>query len=214
MLAQIVAEELILQDHKARAIWALVGRLDLSRFELPLKSRQAAWADRHGIRIFWVSLWIYAYSERISSARELSGWMEWEPGLQWLGGLKTVSCHTLVGLPCEPKRGPGRTVRPVVRGIESQRCVEFERVMHDGTKIRAQAGADTFRREKSLKEHLERARQAVKEMGDPRAEETAAKRAARQRGVRERESRIFEAWQEMKPSRRRNGRRRKNRKCG
>ena len=28
MLAQIVAEELIPQDHKARAIWALVGRLD------------------------------------------------------------------------------------------------------------------------------------------------------------------------------------------
>ena len=95
MLAQIVAEELIPQDHKARAIWALVGRLDLSRFELPLKTRQGcvgrpAW-DPHLL----VSLWIYAYSERISSARELERLMEWEPGLQWLGGLKTVSCHTL-----------------------------------------------------------------------------------------------------------------------
>jgi transposase len=197
MLAQIVAEELIPQDHKARAIWALVGRLDLSRFELPLKSRQGcvgrpAW-DPHLL----VSLWIYAYSERISSARELERLMEWEPGLQWLGGLKTVSCHTLSDFRVNQREALDELFAQLLGVLESQGVLSLERVMHDGTKIRAQAGADTFRREKSLKEHLERARQAVKEMGDPRAEETAAKRAARQRGVRERESRIFEAWQEM-----------------
>lgn len=197
MLAQIVAEELIPQDHKARAIWALVGHLDLSRFELPLKSRQGcvgrpAW-DPHLL----VSLWIYAYSERISSARELERLMEWEPGLQWLGGLKTVSCHTLSDFRVDQREALDELFAQLLGVLESQGVLSLERVMHDGTKIRAQAGADTFRREKSLKEHLERARQAVKEMGDPRAEETPAKRAARQRGVRERENRIFEAWQEM-----------------
>jgi hypothetical protein len=56
---------------------------------------------------------------------------------------------------------------------------------------------DTFRREKSLKEHLERARQAVKAMGDPQADESPAQQAAKERGAREREKRLEEAWEEM-----------------
>ena len=42
MLVQIWLEELIGADHKARAIWELTGRLDLSRFEEPLKTRVGA----------------------------------------------------------------------------------------------------------------------------------------------------------------------------
>jgi hypothetical protein len=50
--------------------------LDLSKFEEPLKSRQggagrAAWDPR-----LLESLWVYAYSEGISSAREIERLME------------------------------------------------------------------------------------------------------------------------------------------
>ena len=44
----------------------------------------------------------------------------------------------------------------------------LERVMHDGTKIKACASSDTFRREGRVRAHLEAARQQVAEMGDPR----------------------------------------------
>ena len=30
-----------------------------------------------------ISVWVYAYSEGISSAREIEAMMQWEPGLQW-----------------------------------------------------------------------------------------------------------------------------------
>lgn len=40
MYALIWVDELIGPDHPARAIWELTGRLDLSRFAEPLKSRQ------------------------------------------------------------------------------------------------------------------------------------------------------------------------------
>jgi hypothetical protein len=43
--------------------------------------------------------------------------------------------------------------------------------MHDGTKIKACAGVDSFRREERLKEHLEAARKQVEAMGDPREED-------------------------------------------
>ncbi len=50
--------------------------MDLSKFEEPLKSRQggagrAAWDPR-----LLESLWVYAYSEGISSAREIERLME------------------------------------------------------------------------------------------------------------------------------------------
>src|SRR5258708_40281544 len=40
ILAQIWVEELIAYDHKARAIWELVERMDLSRFTEPLRTTQ------------------------------------------------------------------------------------------------------------------------------------------------------------------------------
>jgi hypothetical protein len=45
----IDVEELIPADHKARAIWELVGRLDLSRFTAPLRSTQGDAGRQPGI---------------------------------------------------------------------------------------------------------------------------------------------------------------------
>src|SRR6266568_3715691 len=197
MLAHISVEELIPQDHKARSIWKLVGEMDLSPFEKQLKTREGSEGRPAWDPQLLVSLWIYAYSEAISSAREVERLMEWEPGLQWLGGLETVSHDVLSDFRVEQREALEEMFAQLLGVLESQGVLNLERVMHDGTKIRAQAGVDTFRREKSLKEHLERARAAVKAMGDPRAEETPAQRAAKQRGALEREKRLEEAWREM-----------------
>src|SRR2546430_16601001 len=63
-------ERLIGEDHRARAIWALVGRLDLQRFYEDIESS----AEQGGRPAFdpqlLISLWVYAYSEGIGSARE------------------------------------------------------------------------------------------------------------------------------------------------
>ncbi len=70
--------------------------------------------------------------------------------------------------------------------------------MHDGTKVRASAGADTFRREQRLRAHLELARKQVEEMGDPCSEELSKRvNAARKRAVREREQRLQKALEEL-----------------
>ena len=58
--------------------------------------------------------------------------------------------------------------------LSAEGLVSLERVMHDGTKIKACAGSDSFRREERLQEHLEAARKQVEAMGDPREESRAA----------------------------------------
>jgi transposase len=198
MLAQIWVDELIGADHKARAIWELAGRLNLSRFEEPLKTRQgaagrAAWDPR-----LLVGVWVYAYSEGISSAREIERLMEWEPGLQWLSGLDQVNHHTLSDFRVEHRDALDELFVQMLSLLQSEGLMSLERVMHDGTKIRAQAGADTFRREKTLREHLEEARQVVTSMGDPRAEtaERDRRQAARERAARERKERLDQALKE------------------
>ena len=55
-------ERLIDEDHPARAIWTLVGRMDLSRFYQGIESS----AEEGGRPAFdpqlLISLWVYAYS--------------------------------------------------------------------------------------------------------------------------------------------------------
>ena len=198
-MAVIYVEELIPAGHKARAIWELVGRMDLSRFAEPLRTAvgcagRPAWDPR-----LLVSLWVYAYSEGISSAREMERLMEWEPAMQWLGGLATVNHHTLSDFRVEHKGALDELFAQLLALLERVGLVNLQQVMHDGAKIRAQAGADSFRREKTLRERLEQARELVAQMGDPRAEAPAKDRqqAARERAARERAECLAAAWEEL-----------------
>ena len=195
MLAVIYVEELIPADHKARAIWELTGRMDLSGFTEPLRTAQGqsgrpAWDPR-----LLVSLWVYAYSEGIGSAREIERVMEWEPGMQWLAGLDAVNHHTLSDFRVEHREALDELFAQLLALLETEGLVDLEQVMHDGTKIRAQAGADSFRREKTIRERLTQARQAVAQMGDPKEPGPVNDRtkAARERAARERVERLEEA---------------------
>ena len=70
--------------------------------------------------------------------------------------------------------------------------------MQDGTKIKAQASTRSFQREGTIRGHLQRARQGVAEMGDPRNEETRPKaKQAQVRARREQQERLECALEEL-----------------
>lgn len=201
-LLNVDVEALIGPDHKARAIWELVGRMELRRFTAGLKTREGQAGREAWDPQLLVSLWVYAYSEGISSAREIEREMEWEAGFQWLGGLEAVNHHTLSDFRVEHGEALEDLFVQLLGLLEHEGCLSLERVMHDGTKIRAQAGADTFRRQGSVKEHLERARAVVRQMGDPRGdggaeEQRSRKQAAQERAARERQRRVERAYEEL-----------------
>jgi hypothetical protein len=142
-------------------------------------------------------LWIYAYSRGISSAREIARRCTYEPAFQWLCGLGEINHHTLSDFRVDHDASLRELFVQVLGVLSAGGLVSLERVMHDGTKIKACAGSDSFRREERLKEHLEAARKQVEAMGDPRQEEAAGKRAARQRALRERQQRLEQALAEL-----------------
>jgi transposase len=191
-------ERLIEPDHPARAIWDLVGRLKLEGFYAPIEAVEGGAGRTPWDPRLLISLWIYAYSRGISSAREIARRCKYEPAFQWLCGLGEINHHTLSDFRVDHDKSLRELFVQVLGVLSSEGLVSLERVMHDGTKIKACAGSDSFRREDRLKEHLEKARKQVEAMGDPREEEPARKRAARERALRERQERLEQALSELK----------------
>ncbi len=97
-------EHLIGEDHPARAIWALVGRLNLSAFYQAIESS----VEEGGRPAFdpqlLISLWVYAYTQWIGSAREVARRCEYDPAFQWLTGLAEVNYHTLADFRVEKQQ--------------------------------------------------------------------------------------------------------------
>jgi transposase len=192
-------EKLVGPDHLGRAIWELVGRLDLSRYTGTVKAVEGvAGRDAYDPRLL-ISLWIYAYSQKIGSAREVARRCEYEPAFQWLTGMEVVNYHTLADFRVEHEKALDQLFAQLLGVLSSEGLVSLENVVLDGTKVKASASGNSFHREKSLRAHLAAARQRVKEMGDARQEASSPRVAARQRAVaKEKVERLERALEEIK----------------
>jgi transposase len=84
-----------------------------------------------------ISLWVYGLSRGISSARELSEWCDWEPGLQWLCGLESVNYHSLSTFRAAHGEALKKLFIEVLGVLSAEGLVSLERVTVDGTRIRA-----------------------------------------------------------------------------
>jgi transposase len=191
-------EKLIGEDHPARAIWKLVGCLDLSPFYRAIESS----AEEGGRPAFdpqlLVSLWVYAYSQGIGSAREVARRCEFDPAFQWLTGLDEVNYHTLADFRVEKQKELDVLFTQVLAALSKEGLITLQQVMQDGTKIKALASTRSFQREGTIQRHLERARQRVAEMGDPRNEEVSPKaKQAQARARREQQERLGSALEEL-----------------
>ncbi|HEY6266335.1 MAG TPA: transposase [Candidatus Acidoferrum sp.] len=168
-------EKLIGEDHPARAIGALVGRLNLTPFYQAIESS----AEEGGRPAFdpqlLISLWVYAYSQGIGSAREVARRCEYDPAFQWLTGLAEVNYHTLADFRVEKQKELDELFTQVLAALSKEGLITLEQVLQDGTKIKALASSRSYRQEETIREHPERARLSVAEMGDPRNEESSPK---------------------------------------
>jgi transposase len=180
----IDVERLLSEDHPARAIWALVGCLDLSGLYRTIESN----AEEGGRPAFdpqlLISLWVYAYSQGLGSAREVARRCEYDPAFQWLTGLEEVNYHTLADFRVEKQKELDELFTQVLAALSKERLITLEQVMQDGTKIKALASTGSYHHEGTIREHLERARQRVAEMGDPRRKQSENQKSAGARTAR------------------------------
>jgi transposase len=191
-------ERLIGEEHPARAIWEFLGKLDLSGYSAEIRAVEGqagrpAWDPR-----LLVSLWVYGYSEGVGSGRAIEEMCEWEPAYQWLTRGRVVNAHTLTDFRVKHEKALKELFVQILGLLSADGLITLERMMQDGTKIRAQASADSFRRKERVEQALRQAAQqvaAVEEMGEEETSRRAAK--ARQRAQRERKERLEKALEEF-----------------
>jgi hypothetical protein len=109
-----------------------------------------------------------------------------------------INHHTLSDFRVAHREALDELFAQVLGVLSAEGLITMQRVMHDGTKVKANAGVDTRRREEKIRAHLELARQQIKELGDPQAEEVSRRVAkARERAVHERAERLEHALEEL-----------------
>ncbi len=81
-----------------------MGRLDLSQFYDSIESSTEEGGRPAFDPQLLISLWVYAYSQGIGSAREVARRCEYDPAFQWLTGLEEVNYHTLADFRVEKQK--------------------------------------------------------------------------------------------------------------
>ena len=197
----VEVERLVEPDHAVRAIWELIGQRDLAGYYAPIKAVEGV-AGREAIAPqLLISLWVWALSEGVSSAREIERRCHYHPVYQWLTGLEVINNHTLSDFRTQHQEALRQLFVEVLGVLDQAGLVSLGRVMHDGTKVRANAADNSFRRPATLQQHLEVARQHVEQMereAGQSEEVTPRQQAARQRAAREKQQRLEQALEELK----------------
>lgn len=191
-------ERLIGAEHPARAVWEFIGRLDLSPYQedaraVEGKAGRPGWEPR-----LVVSVWVYGYSQGIGSARAIEELCQWEPAYQWLTGSRVINAHTLSDFRVKHDTALNGLFVQTLGLLSVDGLITLERVMQDGTKIRAKAAADSFRRRERVEQALKEAKAqvaAVEAMSEEEGSRRMAK--ARQRAARERQERLEQALKEF-----------------
>jgi len=198
ILHPVDIENLVPEDHEVRAVWELVGSLDLSPYYDDIDALEGAAGAPAFDPHLLISLWVYAYGKGVSSAREIARLSEYDPAYQWLTGMRPVNYHTLADFRSAHGDALRRLFIEVLAMLSKEGLITMERVMHDGTRIKAHAGRDTFRKKEAILEHLARAEDHVRAMEEASEEDMAPRiKSARERATRERKERLSHALDEL-----------------
>src|SRR2546428_9314734 len=101
----------------------------------------------------------------------------WEAGYQWLTGGRVVNAHTLTDFRVKHEKALQGLFVQVLGLLSADGLITLQRVMQDGTKIRANAAADSFRRKERVEQALQQAAEHVEAVGAISEEETSRRMA-------------------------------------
>ena len=198
-LRPVDLDGLIPAGHRARAVWHFVERLDLRAFYAPIKARGSQAGRPHSDPKVLLALWVYALRNGVGQARELERLCHEHDAYRWRRGGMAVNYHTLSDFRWQHPAAVDELVTSVLAVLLHQGVVSLRRVAQDGTRVRASAGSNSFRRQRRLEEWLEaaRAQLAALQTAPVDGGRAARRQAAQERAARERAGRVERALAEL-----------------
>ena len=190
-------DAVLAEDHPARAIWGMLEKLDLSAFYGAIK----ATLDRPGRPTtdpqVLLALWLLGTVEGVGSARKLTRLCGEHDAYRWLCGGVPINYHMVSDFRVVHQEALDELLTQIVASLTVAGAVTLERVAQDGMRVRASAGASSFRRQETLEAHLENARAQVERLAQEREHPDPGvnqrERAARERAAREQVGRVEQA---------------------
>lgn len=185
------------QNHPARAIWGLLEGLDLSAFYRSIKAVLDGPGRSTTDPEVLLAVWLLATVEGVGSARRLAHLCEESDAYRWLCGGVPINYHMLSDFRVAHQAALDDLLTQIVASLMAAGAVTLERVAQDGMRVRASAGAASFRRRERLEACLETARAQVERLAQerehPDPEVNQREQRARERAARERMQRVEKA---------------------
>jgi transposase len=196
-LRAVSLDELLPAGHRARLVWAFVEKLDLGPLYAAIRAVEGRAGHPPADPRLLLALWLFATVEGVGSARELARLCEEHLAYQWLCGGVGMNHKTLNDF----RLGHGAVLeRLLVDGFAALLATgvaSLDRVAQDGVRVRASAGAASFRRRATLEECRLTAEQRLAALrAELDADPGGASRrqaAARQRAALDRQRRVAAA---------------------
>lgn len=188
-------DSLIPEDHPARNLWAAVEQLDLALFYEPIEAREGVAGRPATDPKMLVCLWLYATADGVASARELDELCRRHAAYKWICGGVSVNHNLLAAFRVGHEQALDELLTEVLGKLMAAGLVTLRRVAHDGMRVRASAGASSFRRKLRLKDYVKAARKHVAALKAEAREPGQRDRqeAAQLRGAEDRRRRVEEA---------------------
>jgi transposase len=194
-------DELLPEEHEARIVWAYVCGLDLSELRSRIQAVEGGPGQAPADPRLLLSLWLYATLRGVGSARELNRLCADHIAYRWICGGVSMNYHTLSDFRTQHVELLDRLLSESVASLMAEGLVTLDRVAQDGMRVRASAGAASFRRQPTLEEALAQAEEQLRRLkqeldADPAACKSRTQ-AARQRAAEERAQRIRAALEQL-----------------
>jgi transposase len=190
-------DDLIPPEHTVRALWEYVVGLDLAVLLAPILAVQGRPGRSPIDPKILLTLWLYATTRGVGSARQLDALCRSDIAYQWIVGEVSVNYHTISDFRTDHADWLDDLLTQSVAVLLTEGLVDLEPVAQDGMRVRASAGAASFRRRPTLEEALSEAQEQVealkKESEDDPTASHRRRQNARERAARERTQRIQEA---------------------
>jgi transposase len=195
-------DDLISEDHPVRSVWAFVEGLDLSALHDVIKAREGQPGHPPAAPELMLALWLWATVDGVGSARQLDRLCRDHLVYRWLCGGVSMNYHSLSTFRIAHMAVLERLLAQGVASMVDAGLVSLDTLAQDGLRVRAGAGASSFRRRPRLDELKAAAQTRVERLRfevetDPTADDRR-RRAAKERGARERAERIAAAQERMK----------------
>jgi len=196
-LRAVSLDQLVPADHRVRLVWRFVEGLDLAGLYQTIKAVEGRPGYPAADPRILLALWLHATIEGVGSARALARLCREHLAFQWLCGGVGMNAKTLADFRVEHGAALEQLLIDSFTALIQAGVASLERVAQDGVRVRASAGAASFRRRSTLQACRGQAEAAVRRLrGELDADPALASRrqaAARRRAAEDRERRVKEA---------------------